>query len=121
MIYPYRCKACEHEFTAIKSVKEINRVETCPECSAECDESCRYISRTSFYGADDWNKEEYCPALGKVIKNRKHRAAEAKRQGLIEIGNEKPDNIHKHNEQTLRDIQQRRWDQINTDLGEVRT
>ena len=99
MEYPYQCKECKKLFSVFKSVKDINELETCPDCKAVCDEHCRYIGRTTFYGADDWDKAEYNPAFGKIIKNRKHRDLEAKRRGMVEIGNENVENIHKASEQ----------------------
>ena len=86
MRYPYRCE-CGKEFNVIKSSKIIDRVEKCPHCGHNCTKENRFISRTHFYGADDWDKAEYNPAFGKVIRNKKHRDAEAKRLGLEEVGN----------------------------------
>ena len=94
--YPYACK-CGHKFDVMKSMTDIDQVETCPECKAACDSSCRYIARTHFFGAKvedvSWN-----PGLGKFTRSAKHRAELAKRAGAIEIGNETPDSMHKTEE-----------------------
>jgi len=86
MKYPYRCK-CGHEFEVYKHHTNIDRIETCPECEYNCTKENRYLGRGSFYGADDWDKAEYNPAFGKVIRNKKHRNAEAKARGMEEVGN----------------------------------
>jgi len=104
MIYPYRCE-CGEEFEVIKFTKEIDRVENCPKCGHNCDSSHRYISRTHFYGADDWNSAEYNPAFGKHLTP-KQAKAEAKSRGMIEVGNEDFNKYHKH----LDDANQRRRD-----------
>lgn len=81
----------------MKSVKEIDRVEDCPECKAPCPSECRYIARTHFYGAKvedvQWN-----PGLGKFTRSAKHRAELAKRMDVIEIGNEAADSMHRREE-----------------------
>jgi putative FmdB family regulatory protein len=85
VIYPYRCPSCSKEFEVVKSVRDIDVVEYCPQCA---DIGVRYISRTSFFGASDWDKQEYNVGLGCVTKNSKHRDKIAKERGLVEIGNE---------------------------------
>ena len=94
MIYPYRCN-CGKEFEVIKSSKIIDRVEKCPHCGHNCTKENRFISRTHFYGASDWDNAEWNPAFGKVIRNKKHRDAEAKRLGLEEVGNTDLSKYHK--------------------------
>jgi putative FmdB family regulatory protein len=85
LIYPYRCPSCSKEFEVVKSVKDINVIEYCPQCA---DAGDRYIAQTHFYGASDWDRQEYNHGLGCVTKNSKHRDQIAKERGLIEIGNE---------------------------------
>ena len=111
MRYPYRC-ACGKEFEVIKHSKNIDDIEICPECGHNCTKENRYIGRTHFYGADDWDKASYNPAFGKVILNKKHAAAEAKARGMIEIGNE---DLNKYNAELDKDNQkkrQARWDKV---------
>lgn len=85
MIYPYRCQACKYEFDVVKSVKEIDNEERCEKCDSLAD---RYISRTYFYGASDWNTAEFNPGLGCVTFGSKDRAKKAKERGLEEVGND---------------------------------
>lgn len=88
MIYCYECRDCDHMFEVLKRVKDIDRVENCPECSSE--ETQRYLTPCGFYG-EKVEDAEYNPAFGQVVKNKKHRDELAKRHNLIEIGTESPD------------------------------
>ena len=94
--YPYGCTECKHEFDVIKPFSEFENVEVCPKCSSPKTE--RYIGRTHFYGASDWDNVQYNPGLGVVTRNAKHAARVAKERGLIEVGSESCDNIMSENE-----------------------
>lgn len=93
MIYPYRCMECAFSFEVIKSVKDIDNQEYCPQCKAE---GKRYITPPHLYGISDWDKAEFNPGLGCVIKNSKHRKQVAKQMGVEEVGSEPIEKIHKH-------------------------
>ena len=84
-VYPYRCTSCSHEHDVAKSVRQIDDPEYCPKCQAN---SRRYLVAVNFNGASDWDKAEFNPGLGCVVKNSKHREQIAKQRGLIEVGNE---------------------------------
>jgi hypothetical protein len=111
MKYPYRCD-CKKEFTVYKSSKDIDRVEICPNCGHNCTKDHRYLGRGSFYGADDWNKAEFNPAFGKVIRNKKHRDQEAKAAGMIEVGNEDMGKYGKKLDADNEAKRQARWDKV---------
>lgn len=83
MIYEYEC--CDDVFEVIKPVSDIDLPEDCPHCKKP---ARRIISKSNFYGADDWDNATFCPGLGQVIKSNKHRAKIARQRGLEEIGNE---------------------------------
>lgn len=89
--YPYKCEA-GHDWDVIKRVAEMRDPENCPECG---ELGKRYISRTYFYGASDWDNAEYCPALGQNVRSNKHRQQLARERGLEEVGNENMDKIAK--------------------------
>lgn len=105
MNYAYRC-VCGHAWDVVKSLADIERVEPCEKCSQP---GKRFIAGFTFYGADDWDKAEWNPAFGCVVRNRKHRAQLAKERGLIEIGNEDPNKIHAHYEAQRASDNERRW------------
>lgn len=111
MKYPYRCMACNHQFDVIKSVKDIDNVEACEKCGAA---SQRYIGQTHFYGANDWDKAEFNPAFGCIVKNRVHkrellRQFAGEGRPMEEIGNEKVQTVHSHFEQQREETRKQRW------------
>ena len=91
MIYEYECPSCNRNEDVIKSVKEIDRVETCPDCERPMLRLFRPCIHTSF----GTFKEGYYHAFGKhfTTKNQlhneltKHRLDTGKQ--LVEVGNEK--------------------------------
>lgn len=95
MRYPYKCHKCQHDWEVIKSIAQIDSPEVCPKCASGNTE--RYIARTHFYGAAV-EDSYFCPALGCIVKGKKHRNELANRNGLIEVGNEKPETIHKYHD-----------------------
>ena len=109
MRYPYRCPDCNAEFDVIKSVADIDLVEKCSKCGTE---AVRYIAQTHFYGASDWDKAEYNPAFGQVVRNGNHRKELAKRRGMEEIGNESVDNIHKRYDAQREQKRKDRWESV---------
>jgi len=85
--YPYECSNpdCLRQFDVVKTVAEIDQPEHCDKCHSIGN---RFIGRTHFYGASDWDKAEYNPGLGCVVRNASHRKEVAKRLGVQEIGND---------------------------------
>lgn len=114
--YPYRCE-CGNEFEVIKRMSEIDRVERCQLCQRK---AVRAIGLTNFTGASEWNSSAYRgfnPAFGKVVNGKSHQRellARARGEGkeMIEIGNEKPDNIEKHFSKQREETRQKRWDSV---------
>jgi ssDNA-binding Zn-finger/Zn-ribbon topoisomerase 1 len=118
MIYPYKCNS-GHTWEVIKSVKQIDNEEKCPDCGTIGE---RYISQSqSFSGADDWDTAHYSHALGKVVRNNKEERRLASAKGLIEVGNEKPEKIHKHFKKQRDDKQKASWDAVNMNHGNIRS
>ena len=109
--YPYRCQdgACEYEFEVIKSMAEIDRPEICLRCAKPAQ---RYIGRTHFTGAADWNRQEWNPGLGCYTKGWKDAEKKAKSRGLEPIGNEKPETIHKHHEKARAEKWRKGWEAL---------
>lgn len=111
--YPYRCE-CGNEFEVVKRMAEIDRVERCELCQRK---ATRYIGRTNFTGASEWNSDAYRgynPAFGKVVNGKTHQRellAKAKDEGkeMIEIGTEKPETMEKHFSKQREETRARRW------------
>lgn len=96
--YPYACSQCDYTFDVIKSVRQIEDPETCPKCRAA---SKRYLVAVNFNGASDWDKAEYNPGLGQVVKSRRDAEKIAAQRGLIPVGNENVDKIIATQEKNL--------------------
>jgi hypothetical protein len=90
-------------------VADLDRPEPCPKCASDCDSACRLIARTNFTGASDWNTQTFHPALGQVVRNNRHARQIAKERGMIEVGNEKVETVHKHFEKQREDTRAERW------------
>lgn len=107
MIYPYRCDQ-KHEWEVIKKVAEIDNPENCPECG---ELGKRYISRTYFYGAADWDNTEFCHGLGQVVKSQKHRERLARERGWEAVGNEDINKINKEYEREAEREKEKGYDE----------
>ena len=118
MIYQYECQ-CSHAWDVIKSVREIDNPELCGSCGQE---GRRIISKSGhFYGAADWNNQRWSPALGRVVNSSLEERKEAKRLGLIEMGNECPNKTVERGERMIAERNEARYDKVcDTSLGEVR-
>ena len=91
--YPYRCSdpSCDHCFEVVKCIADIELPELCEICQSP---ASRYIGRTHFYGASDWDKAHFNIGLGCECSSYKHARQIAKSRGLEEVGNDtKPDKM----------------------------
>jgi len=107
--YPYECHNCSHSYEVVKSVAEINTEEKCPKCNHVTKRTIAKQQSIDKNAASDWNRKEFNPGLGGAFTPREARK-EAKRRGLIEVGNEKPEKIEKHYKQQREQDVQRRYD-----------
>lgn len=111
--YPYRCpsSSCVTTWEVVKPLSDIERKEECPICGAT---GSRYIGRTHFYGASDWDKAEYNPGLGCITKNAKHRKQICKARGIEELGNDyqSPEKLHEHNDKMRHEKWERSWAEV---------
>ena len=105
-IYPYKCFECGNEFEFTARISEIDDTKVnCTKCGSLLNSSHRKISSRQFFYGAKVEDAAFCNALGCVVKNNKHRQQIAKSRGMIEVGNEKPEVIHRHfeKEQAERD------------------
>lgn len=96
--YEYECSKCGQEYKGIsgaifKRISEYDRPEFC-ECGAS-EPMQRLISPGHFVG-EKVQEAEFNHGLGCVTRNKQHRNEIAKRQGLVEVGNDKPDSEPEH-------------------------
>ena len=110
-VYPYECTDCFHTFDVSKRIANIDDSESCPACNSET--TSRNIStKTSFFGADQWDVAAFDPVFGQVVKNNNHRRQLAKERNWTEVGNENPDKIHKHYEAQREKMLSDRWEKV---------
>lgn len=108
--YKFLCQKCDVNFETVESIKTYDGDGECPTCQTTSRE--RIFSHKVHFIGTSVQSPEYNPAFGQVVKNKQHRDELAKRNGLIEVGNEKPETIHKHAEQTRADKLKKSWDEV---------
>ena len=119
-IYPYQCTECDHEFEVAKRVAQIEDIEHCEECEAV---ASRGISdKISFSGEKEWDTAHYNPAFGKVMGSNSEARREAKRMGMIEMGDEPVEKINKKYDADRKNKSDKMYDDLfSTSLGDVKT
>jgi len=108
-IYDYSCLKCDKNYEVIKSIKEYNGKDPCPTCGNVGDR--RFSCRIEFIGAKV-EDAEFNVGLGKITKGKRHREELAKQMGVVEVGNEKTDSIHKHFDKARDEKRQKAWDDL---------
>lgn len=108
-IYDYRC-VCGDKFEVAKSIHDATAPEHCPQCGALGE---RVFTKFYFNGAAVQNAE-WNPAFGQVVNNKYHRSELAKRNNMVEIGNDyvSPDSVHKEMETKKADDWRRGWERV---------
>jgi predicted nucleic acid-binding Zn ribbon protein len=104
MIYTYCCERTGNHFDRVKSVSEHRSPDLC-----KCGSPGRRVFNTSRPIVDKTEPEFY-HSFGKVIKNKAQRKEEMKKAGVIEVGNESPNTIHKEAEKQLKHKIDTRWE-----------
>lgn len=108
--YEYLCSLCSVDFDVSKRIADIEREEECPACGHVNKSDARQVSRSNLVGLQHCTESAYHdPALGVVVKDRKHAAKIAKDRGYIEVGTEKPETIHRHFETQRQETREQRW------------
>lgn len=109
MIYEFKCNECGKVFDEVRKVAQMNEPATCP-CGGLASRQFA-PGRIHLFGTSV-EHPEFNHGLGMVIKNKKHRKDEARARGMEEIGNEKTESIHKHDEQALKEKLRRNWEKV---------
>lgn len=103
MLYAYECEKCGKTFDVVKPVDKHREKEF------HCNQEAKRLFITS-RPIIDHTWAEYYPSLGTVVKSKYHRNELMKKNDLMEIGNEKPETIHKEMKKTLDHKLKTRWD-----------
>lgn len=110
MIYEYQCAKCGQHFDVVKKVAEMNRPEACTRCG--CTETDRLFNPKIYFNNASVEDAYYNNGLGEVVKNRKHAKEIAERKGLVEIGTETPETIHKESAVKAAKRREKEWDDL---------
>lgn len=120
MIYPYVCNGCSLEFEVIKSYRDIDNVEHCPDCGTIGNRTISKHQAVDSTAASDWNAKTYNPAFGKALTPQQAKR-EAKARNWTEVGTEPPEKIQKHFEAERKAKYKASWDKLNLNLGEIKS
>ncbi len=105
--YEYFCEKCDKNFEVIKSIHEYKSPENCKQCG---NEATKVFSRQVHFIGTKIEDAEFNPGLGCITKSKRHREELAKRKGLIELGNEKPETVHNHFDRARNDARKKSWE-----------
>ncbi len=106
MTFEYWCKTCElikEDIQRIGCAKEYLKCDKCGE------KMQRHYTTFQISGTKVSNRE-YNPAFGCVVKSDAHRKELAKQRGMIEIGNESPASLQKHQDDHISKISNRDYE-----------
>lgn len=107
--YEYFCEKCDLGFEVIKSIHEYKTPENCTSCG---NEARKLFSKSVFFTGTKIEDAEFNPGLGVITKSKKHRGEIAKQKNLVEIGNEKPETIHRHHDKLREEKRKKSWDDV---------
>lgn len=108
MIYSYECEKCDEEHDIAKPAQDWNKPECCPQCGFNL---TKIFSTFQFFGAKN-EDAEYNHGLGQVIKSKQERREVAKRKGVVEVGNESLESLHKHANLSKQEKLKKSWDEV---------
>jgi hypothetical protein len=105
-IYPYECDQ-GHSWEVAKPLSAIDAEERCSLCGEVGGRQIALVAIDKT-AASSW-QPTWNPGLGQVVKSAGHAKRLAKEKGLIEVGTEKPETIHKHFDKQREDAYKARW------------
>lgn len=106
MTFEYFCKYCKLEGYDVQAIGKAKKSIKCVSCGKRMQRifSVVCLSKTGVQSA------EYNPAFGCVINNKQHAQELAKRNGMVEIGNETPKKLEKMQEDHIKSVQNRDYE-----------
>jgi len=110
MIYQYHCQKCENRFDVVKSAKEMDSPENCLRCLTPA--TREFIPTRVWFNGTKVEHAEYNPGLGCIVRNSSHRKELCKIKGVEEIGNEKPESLHKYFDQKREEKREQAWAEV---------
>lgn len=108
-IYDYMCDECGLGFEVVESIKVYTGKATCTACGKD---ARRVFTCNVHFTGTKIEDAEFNPGLGKITKSKRHRDELAKRMDVVEVGNEKPETIHKHFDQDRETKRKKSWENV---------
>jgi putative FmdB family regulatory protein len=109
MVYEYHCASCDLRFDVIKRAADYDCEERCTRCDAVA--TRQFVPQRIHLFGTAVESPEYNPGLGCIVNNKQHRKEIAKSKGLIELGSESADNIHKHYDKAREEKHEAAWEE----------
>lgn len=106
MEYSYNCDICGNEFSVNKHSSEYQDYEPCSKCLGLAGR----IYKTPYVNQP--MKAHYNPAFGCYVKNNNQLKDLCKKHNVVEVGNEKLDNIHKEANKIKEDRHKKSWESV---------
>lgn len=107
--YDYRCEKCDKDYEVVVPISLYDGKDPCPSCGNIGD---RIFSAKVHFIGTKIEDAEFNPGLGVVTKSKYDRSEKAKRLGAVEIGNEKPDTIHRHFDSSREEKRIKGWEKV---------
>lgn len=108
--YDFYCAKCDKNFETIESIVTYDGDGECPTCKNISHD--RILSAKVHFIGTKVEDREYNHGLGIVTKGKRHREAEAKARGLVEVGNDKGAKDHRGLDRTREEKLKKRWDEV---------
>lgn len=108
MIYEFYCEKCRLGYDIHRSAADASEPAWCVACDGEMR---RLYSPPHIIGASVF-EPEFNPAFGKVIRSKNEAKELARRYDLTEVGNEKPETIHKHFDKQREQKMKEDWNKL---------
>jgi hypothetical protein len=93
------------QLVSVKMTSAKDVTVPCPQCGKPGN---RLPSRFGFTGAGDWNRQEFNHGLG-CVATPKQAEKIAKNRGLIPVGSEPAENMHKHFDKVREERREQRY------------
>ncbi len=107
MIYEYECNSCSFTTDIIKHHSVYDREERCSVCSSTMQQIFTIAPKSN-----RMERAEYNHALGCVVKSNRHKQSILKEKGLVEVGTESLDKMHKFAETRQEEKFKKSWDEV---------
>lgn len=110
-VYPYYCRPCDVTFDVEKPMTESHSEEHCPRCAGNVVKGVANfnVDKLCLTTGSGVSTEEFNPGLGCWTKSIKDAEKIAESRGLVPIGTEPVEKLHKRAETDRKETRANRW------------